>query len=64
MFRLDAVLTWGTLLDIMPTSSHYSSHCIFLCKFMLLMLYFLVFTAILMGWVEIRDLYSIWLLYM
>ena len=27
MFRLDAVLIWETFLGIMPTNSHYPSHC-------------------------------------
>ena len=35
----------------------------FIYMFMLLMLYFLVFTAVLVGWVKFGTLYSFWLLY-
>ena len=35
----------------------------FIYIFMVLMLYFLVFTAVLMGWVKFGTLYSFWLLY-
>ena len=64
MLRLDAVIVWG----------HHFRHnghkaaiilviaCL-LYMFMLLMLYFLVFTAVLMGLAEFRILYSFWFLY-
>ena len=61
MLRLDVVLVW----------EHHFRHntdkaaiilviaCL-LYVFMLLMLYFLVFTAVLMGWVKFGILYSFW----
>ena len=50
MFTLDVVLMWGTFLDIMPTKQPLIliAAC-FIYIFMLLMLYVLVFTALLMG---------------
>ena len=64
MFRLDALLIWA----------HHFSHnanraaiiLVNACSlyiFMLLMLYFLVSTAVLMGRVKSGALYSFWLLY-
>ena len=54
MFRLDAVLIWATFIDIMPTKQPLIILVItcFLYIFMLLMLYFLVFKAVLMGWAK------------
>ena len=53
MFRLDAVLIWGHLFG---HNTHKAAIILviacFLYIFMLLMLYFLVFTAVLMGWVK------------
>ena len=53
MFRLDAVLMWG---HIFRHNAHKAAIILviacFLYIFMLLVLYFLVFIAVLMGWVK------------
>ena len=64
MFRLDAVLIWGHLFR---HTAHKAaiilvSAC-FIYIFMLLILYFLVFTAVLMGWAKFGTFCSFWLLY-
>ena len=56
MFRLDAVLIWGHLFR---HNAHKAAIirviACFLYIFMLLMLYFLVFTAVLMGWEKVET---------
>ena len=58
MLRLDAVLIWGNLFR----HNAYKAAIIlviicFLYRFRLLMLYFLVFTAVLMGWQNLGLLF-------
>ena len=64
MFRLDAVLIWGHLFrhNAHKTAIILVIAC-FICIFMLLMLYFLVFTAVLVGWAKYETLCLFWLLY-
>ena len=65
MFRLDVALIWG---NIFRHNAHKAAIILviacFLYIFMLIMLYFLVFTAVLMELGKISNFYSFWLLYM
>ena len=64
MFRLDTVLIWGHLFR---HNAHKAATILviacFLYIFLILMLYFLVFTAVLMGWVKFGTLFILVIVY-